>query len=174
MYLLNVSSYYNTEENPDFFEFKSNPSKFTKEIFNDKTSFINYFRMNKKNLIYDGILTLDGGIKFTYNNKSLIDETYWDDLPTLWAYLLNVMEDYYSNGRGKTYFPTQPIEVRLESINNKLILLVIDGIKMKIDYTCIDILLNEAEMFFKLLVHDLNLTTYGNELTQIDKIRKKI
>lgn len=68
--------------------------------------------------VEDGILTLDGGIIITYNYRIISEVSNWDDLPTLWAYLLNSIEELVEEGKSEFYFPSQPINVTLDIYKN--------------------------------------------------------
>ncbi|MFD2698983.1 hypothetical protein ACFSVM_00745 [Paenibacillus shunpengii] len=56
---------------------------------------------------------LNGAITLKYFQESLLDVTLWDLVDQLWAYILNVIENLMNLGEGETYFPDQPVKLRL-------------------------------------------------------------
>lgn len=155
----------------DLQDLVSNEEKYIVKL-DDQKNFINYIKSQMK--VEDGILTLDGGIIITYNYRIISEVSNWDDLPTLWAYLLNSIEELVEEGKSEFYFPSQPINVTLDIYKND---------KSKLDFkienkgfivgykTFIQEVLKRAEEFFNILVYELNLVKYDYELKQIEKIR---
>ncbi|MEI2368317.1 hypothetical protein V8V69_20205, partial [Niallia circulans] len=74
----------------DLQDLVSNEEKYIVKL-DDQKNFINNIKSQMK--VEDGILTLDGGIIITYNYRIISEVSNWDDLPTLWAYLLNSIEE---------------------------------------------------------------------------------
>ncbi|MEK4824048.1 hypothetical protein NSS71_05705 [Niallia sp. FSL W8-0951] len=155
----------------DLQDLVSNEEKYIVKL-DDQKNFINYIKSQMK--VEDGILTLDGGIIITYNYRIISEVSNWDDLPTLWAYLLNSIEELVEEEKSEFYFPSQPINVTLDIYKND---------KSKLDFkienkgfivgykTFIQEVLKRAEEFFNILVYELNLVKYDYELKQIEKIR---
>ncbi|MCM2980192.1 hypothetical protein M3599_04525 [Niallia circulans] len=99
----------------DLQDLVSNEEKYIVKL-DDQKNFINYIKSQMK--VEDGILTLDGGIIITYNYRIISEVSNWDDLPTLWAYLLNSIEELVEEEKSEFYFPSQPINVTLDIYKN--------------------------------------------------------
>lgn len=70
---------------------------------------------------------IEGVICFEYNGSVIMDFTYWDIIDQLWAYILNLIEDYLENEKAEVYFPDQPIKFKMKTINNNLILFSVES-----------------------------------------------
>lgn len=70
---------------------------------------------------------IEGVIYFEYNGVILMDFTYWDIIDQLWAYLINLVEDFFLNKESEVYFPDQPIKLKLKDINESLVLFTIES-----------------------------------------------
>lgn len=121
--------------------------------------------------IDDGIISLDGGVIISYHYKPLTDVTHWDDLPTLLAYTLNLIEDYIKNGQSSFYYPGQPIKVELQKEGHLAKLSVDDRSILVNSDLLIDRILYTNERFFGFLVREMELNKYQYELEQIKSIR---
>ena len=153
----------------------SHPTKYVLTMDGDYADFINYIKNNHAQFIDDGILSIDGGviIQINYQEITLIEQ--WDDLPTLWSYYLNVIEEYLENGEGEYYFPSQPIQIKLSSASKGKIRFSVD--KRTIEFTSTHFftsMIQQAETFFEMIVNDLGLLKYRSELLQIENIRNRM
>src|ERR1700751_209593 len=52
---------------------------------------------------------IEGFIRLTANHIDIIDQTMWDDVDQLWAYIADMISTLEKEGRASTYFPDQPI-----------------------------------------------------------------
>ncbi|MED4454872.1 hypothetical protein [Metabacillus fastidiosus] len=156
-------------------ELLSRPENYIISTENDIDGFVAFVKKNKDNLFEEGILALDGGICISQGYKKITDVGYWDDLPTLWAYLLNVIEDYLKEGEAKCYFPSQPIEINLKEGTQGNIIFSIEknslNVKKEIFF---DVFLEQASIFFDVLVNKLDLSSYEYEIKKIKEIKKSI
>lgn len=150
-------------------ELKNNPDNYCIYFQDCSVSIKDYIDIEN---MEDGILSLDGGIIINYQYKSLTDETYWDDLPTLLAYMLNLVEDYINSGEASFYYPDQPLKVMLEN-QGKLARFSIEEKSILIDdKLLINSILDNSQKFFYNIVNELGLNKYQFELDQIKSIRK--
>lgn len=122
--------------------------------------------------IDDGILNLDGGVIIEYNYKPLTDFSFWDDLPTLLSYMLNLVEEFKENGQASFYFPSQPMKVELKKEGTKAKFSVHEKSIVVNSDVLIDDILRNTRKFFELLTNELQLSKYQFELDQIESIRK--
>ena len=159
----------------DFQDLINNPTQYTVNIKNNWNEFVSIINNDRNRYIEDGILILDGGLSIKQYNKEILGFQYWDDLPTLWSYILNVIEEYLENGIGKAYFPSQPIKIQLKLLQNKKIHFLIGDHALEFEQKMLlGIILNRAEFFFNILVKELNLTKYNYEIEQIKKLKASI
>ncbi|MDN4526131.1 hypothetical protein [Fictibacillus fluitans] len=119
---------------------------------------------------------LNGAIILKHLDEFLLNVDCWDLVDQLWAYILNVTESLISTGEGETYFPDQPVKLKLKSISKDLVLYVLEA-----DYRTkvvlpkkdlIDILLSGAADFF----HAMEKTfkgkcNYQYEIQKISSLR---
>ncbi|MGG3799652.1 hypothetical protein [Metabacillus fastidiosus] len=159
----------------DLQELLSRPENYIISIENDLDKFIAFIKKNKDDMFEEGILALDGGISISQGYKKIIDVNYWDDLPTLWAYILNLIEDYLKEGKAKCYFPSQPIEINLKEASQDNIIFSIGknslNVKKEIFF---DVFLEQASIFFDILVNKLDLSPYQYEIKKIKEIKQLI
>ncbi|GAK78498.1 hypothetical protein BSMD_003950 [Bacillus subtilis Miyagi-4] len=95
----------------------------------------------------------------------------------LWAYFLNLIEEAIETGKSETYFPDQPLLLKMKSISNDMLLFEIDQ-KQKVLLPKLDFfesLLKNAKSFFE----TMNFVLEGNcdyeyELNKIDELQTKI
>jgi len=150
----------------------SKPNLYITSFEDNYNEFISHIKNNYDSYIKDGILTLDGGITMNYYHQEVWGIEYWDDLPTLWSYIVNVVEDYLVEGEGVCYFPSQPIEIRLFKTQGNKAQFSIDNNSFETEKGIfLTTLLNKAELFFSTLIKELNLSKYQYEINQIKKIR---
>ncbi|TKI70741.1 hypothetical protein FC756_06495 [Lysinibacillus mangiferihumi] len=156
----------------------NNPDKYTISINDNWDEFVSFINNNRSKYIEeDGLLTLDGGLSIKKYNKEILGVRYWDYLPELWAYILNVIEEYLEEGIGKCYFPDQPVRIQLKQLKNKKIQFLFDNDDHVLEFEqkmLLGIFLNRAEVFFNVLVKELDLTGYSYQIEKIQKLKTRI
>lgn len=121
---------------------------------------------------------LNGAITLKYFEHSLLDVTLWDLVDQLWAYILNVIENLIHSGEGETYFPDQPVKLRLKSIPGDNVLYEIeanDHYKVVLPKNeLIEALLDGAEEFFKSMEdYFKGKCNYQYEIDKIASLRNR-
>lgn len=86
---------------------------------------------------------LDGVLLMSYQDKILMDYSYWDDITDLWHYFINSIEELQIASKSYFTFPSQPLPVSIE--------LNADRIKMTIDKNSINI---DAKSFFAIMIQE--------------------
>jgi hypothetical protein len=103
---------------------------------------------NKLNRFY-----IEGVIHLTYNNKTIMDFTYYDLIDHLWEYLLSMIEEFLEKKKSEMSFPDQPLPVSMEYISDQYILFSINFVKYKLPkYEFLEALLVGAEDFFEKMI----------------------
>lgn len=120
---------------------------------------------------------LNGAIKLTYCEQTLLDVTLWDLVDQLWAYILNVVESLLMTGEGETYFPDQPVKLHLKSISGDLVLYEIEAnehIKVVLPKNeFIETILEGADDFFKNMEECFKgKCSYQYEIEKIKTLRR--
>ncbi|MEK5068724.1 hypothetical protein [Sporosarcina sp. FSL K6-1508] len=152
-----------------------NPSQYIINVEDDYNKLISIITKDQDRYIENGIITIEGGIFIKQHYQEISGVKYWDDLPTLWSYILNVMEEYLVDGQAKIYFPSQPIKIQLKKLYRKKIEFLIDHNRLIIEQDIFyKTFLDRAESFFNILVNKLDLEKYEYEIKQIQKIRLMI
>ncbi|MGP3780147.1 hypothetical protein ACTWKC_01920 [Bacillus sp. 4A_MP3] len=107
----------------------------------------------------------------------MLDATMWDLVDQLWAYFLNLIEETIETGESETYFPDQPLLLKMKSISNDMLLFEIDE-KQKVLLPKLDFfktLLKNAKGFFETMISFLEENCdYDYELNKIDELLTKI
>lgn len=121
---------------------------------------------------------IEGVIYFEYMGVAFMDFKYWDIIDSLWAYMINSIEECIINGQSEFYFPDQPIKVTIKTVSKDSLLLSVEAHEiirltlLKIDF--FENVLNEGEKFLKKLQYYLgNRIAYSYELDKIDYLREK-
>lgn len=103
-------------------------------------------------------------------DQIILDFKLWDYIDQLWAYLVDLIENFILNNNSETLFPDQPIKVKLKKLSDEYLILILENNdhytwtlpKQEIFIT----LLNESQKFFTNITEGLNLSnyfgTYGN------------
>lgn len=120
---------------------------------------------------------LSGAIILKYGEQDLLDVTMWDLVDQLWAYFLNLIEEAIETGKSETYFPDQPLLLKMKSISNDMLLFEISQqqkvLLPKLDF--FEALLKNAKSFFETMNFVLEETCdYEYELNKIDELQTKI
>ena len=104
----------------------------------------------KKDLDLDYI---DGVLQLIYNNQEIISFRSYDLIDHLWAYFLNMMEEFLQKQKTKMYFPDQPLPMSMENISDQYILFSINSVQWTLPkYEFFNALLMGAKDFFEKLM----------------------
>lgn len=128
----------------------------------------------KKDLDLDYI---EGVLHLTYNNQVIIDFTYYDLIDQLWAYFLNMIEEFLQNNVSEMSFPDQPLPMSISNISDNYILFSINFIQWKLPkYEFFNALLMGAKDFFEkmILLIEEEKESCLFELGRIRKLEPKI
>ncbi|URZ08489.1 hypothetical protein [Clostridium felsineum] len=130
---------------------------------------------NKLDLNY-----LGGAIYLKYGDEVILDFKLCDYVDQLWAYILNLVENFILTGESETLFPDQPAKIKFKKISDEYMIMVLET-NTRYTWTLpskefLITLLNESEMFFKSITESLRLTEehYGFEISKIQKLKEKI
>ncbi len=110
--IVDIKDFYLKEQVYDLDDLIKNPNAYIGG-FNTE-SLVTLMKANRKKYIESGILLIEGGIAFTSSYKEIGQLPIFDDLPSLYGYYLNAMEEYLEEGIAAFYYPSQPIGVKLE------------------------------------------------------------
>lgn len=88
---------------------------------------------------------------------------------------MNAIEEFLDEEVANFYYPSQPIEVRLEKNTNGKTKISIDNQELLVSTDLLlNMILSNSESFFKILVNELGLKKYVYELKQIELIKEKL
>lgn len=170
---MDVKNFYLKKNVFDLDDLMSNPSSYIGGFNNQ--FIIDVVKDDKKKYIEDGLLTLDGSLIFNEGNKEIGGIPLFDDLASLYAYYLNAVEEFMTEEVVDFYYPSQPIEVRLQKVNGNKTKISVDSQSLVIDTELLlNSILSNSESFFKLLVNELKLGKYAYEIKQIENIKEKL
>lgn len=124
---------------------------------------------------------IDGVLYLTYKKKVIIDFTYWDLIDHLWAYILNMIEDFLENKKITTMgFPDTAIEMKMKYLNDcYMIFSIYRGTLLELklpQYEFLQALLIGAKHFFEKAILSIqrNSNYYRIELKRIEQLEPKI
>jgi len=96
---------------------------------------------------------IEGVIHLTYNDKIIMGFTYYDLIDQLWAYFLNMIEEFLKNQFSEMSFPDQPLPMSMANISDDYILFSINFIQWKLPkYEFLNALLCGAKDFFEKMI----------------------
>lgn len=130
---------------------------------------------NKLDLNY-----LEGAIYLKYGDEVILDFKLWDYVDQLWAYMLNLIEEFSLNGSSEILFPDQPAKIKFKKISDDYMIM---DLETNTCYTWtlpskefLITLLNESEVFFNSITENLGLTDkqYGFEISKTQKLKEQI
>lgn len=123
---------------------------------------------------FNRAINIEGAIYICYKGREVSPLIYWDEVDSLWAYYLNLIEEYLENGNATCYFPGQPIPIILKKAGNKM-LFSVNNVEILVEERYfLSILLNKAQEFFEFLSGISLNNYYENEISQIKSILAKI
>ncbi|MFG2359784.1 hypothetical protein [Streptomyces sp. NPDC048521] len=77
---------------------------------------------------YDGDpFYVEGALALTVNGVQLIDQSMWDYVDQLWAYLVKLTIEAKKSGRAEVLFPDQPIHLSIERVGQSDLLIRCDA-----------------------------------------------
>ncbi|PAF21727.1 hypothetical protein CHH49_09800 [Terribacillus saccharophilus] len=137
---------------------------------NNKDRCVEFVKANIDELLNDNLLSFDGGISFKYQYREYLGVEYWDDLPMLWAFIINTLEECLESGEGKCLFPGQPVEIAMKDKGT--------NIQIQFDHQTVTLdkklvvkeLLSHGKLFYETLVKDLNLSAYKYDLDRVNRL----
>ncbi|MDG5789611.1 hypothetical protein QA612_19315 [Evansella sp. AB-P1] len=101
-------------------DLKTNPYEYLLSIKNQREDASKLLGNIKNNTADGELLRIEGVIYIEYNGKKIIPFTFWDEISTLWPYLINLIEDYIENEEAIYDFPSQPIPISLSRQRSKV------------------------------------------------------
>lgn len=123
---------------------------------------------------------LAGAIYLKYGDDVIFDFKLWDYVDQLWAYIINLVEDFILKGNAETFFPDQPVKMVLKVMSDDYVLFILES-STKNTWTVpkqqfLSTLLDSSEYFFDKLTENLGLDDnyYCNELNKIKELKRKI
>lgn len=123
---------------------------------------------------------LEGAIYLKYGDEVILDFTLWDCIDQLWAYILNLVEEFVLNDHSEMLFPDQPVKIKFKKVSNEYMIMILET-NTRHTWTLpskefLITLLNESEIFFKSISESLNLTEerYDFEISKIHELKQKI
>jgi len=115
---------------------------------------------------------IEGVIHLTYNNQVIMDFTYYDLIDHLWAYFLNMIEEFLQTRKSSMSFPDQPLPMSMENISDNEILFSINYIQWKLPKNeFFSALLSGAKDFFEKMILLLE-EDKDSHLFQLQKVKK--
>ncbi len=120
---------------------------------------------------------IEGVLHLSYNNKTIIPFTYYDLIDQLWAYFLNMIEEFLQKNFSEISFPDQPLPMSMSNISDDYILFSINFVQWKLPkYEFFNALLMGAKDFFEkmilLIEEEKKYSIY--QLNKIKKLELKI
>lgn len=123
---------------------------------------------------------LSGAIYLKYEDDVILDFRLWDYIDQLWAYILNLIEDFILKGSSETFFPDQPVKIIFKSMSYDYMIVVIES-KNYCTYVVprqqfLNTLLDSSEYFFYNITESLKLDNshYSFEIGKIKELREKV
>ena len=119
---------------------------------------------------------IDGAICIKYNDEVLIDFEYYDLIPDLWSYILNMTEDYLKTGYGETDFPDTPVQLEFKRIKEGYMEYNLDNERIAIlpEKEFFNMIVKESKLFFKNICKGVGLSEerYFGIFKGIEDIKK--
>ena len=121
---------------------------------------------------------LEGALIIKYNERTILDFTYYDLIDQLLMYFLNMLNDLQAKDASRCGFPDMPIEIKIKRINKIIFHLSFEGseiVEFKVpEYEFVRALLDEAHHFFTVVQPALHFPAshYQFALGQIKNLRK--
>jgi len=157
------------------------PEKLIEDL-DDAVSFPNKYFINISDLNENKYLKksldldyLDGAIYLTYYSEVIIGFREWDLVDQLWAYVINLIEEFLGNKQSSTYLPDQFIKLEMKEITSKELLFVVESNNEFKKFLLptnqfVNMLIKSAKHFFEQISN-----FYSNDMLysfELDKIKK--
>lgn len=170
---MEIKSFYLTKNVFDLEDLMNHPELYVGGSNNQKM--LSFIKEQESKYVQDGLLEIEGSITFSNHGLCIGDLPIFDDLATLYSYYLNAIEEYIDNGVAQFYYPSQPIEVKMEKVPRGDVCLSIGSKQIVfLEVELLEKILMLAREFFGVLVEDLSLGKYKYEIGQIKKLREKL
>ncbi len=78
---------------------------------------------------------INGAIICRINNQKLFNETHWDLVDQLWAYILQGLESLQSDTDFSIYFPDQPLQLSFCLLNPKVVEVILGNKQFRFERT---------------------------------------
>jgi len=121
---------------------------------------------------------LEGALIIKYNERTILDFTYYDLIDDLLAYFLNMLDELQTKDVSHCSFPDMPTEIKIKRINKNMFNISFEGgekVAFKVpEYEFVRALLDEAHHFFTVAQPVLHFpkSHYLYQLNQIKNLRK--
>ena len=170
---LDIKNFFLKKDVFDLGDLISNPSLYIGGF--DNQFLVDIVEINKEKFIEDSVLNIEGSVIFKVGGKEIGGIPLFDDLASLYAYYLNAIEEFLVEEIANFYYPSQPIEVRMEKASEGNTKISIDNQSLVVSTDLLlRLILSSSESFFKLLVNELDLNKYQYEVKQIERIKERL
>lgn len=123
---------------------------------------------------------LDGAIFLSYYDDIIFGFQEWDLVDQLWAYLINLVEEYLENSKSEIGFPDQPLNMVMSKVSNDLLTFSLISDEKRVwqlptrDF--FNAILENAELFFSTIKSYFGdyREIYSDELLRIRALKEKI
>lgn len=123
---------------------------------------------------------LAGAIYLKYEDNVILDFKLWDYVDQLWAYILNLVEDFILKDSSETFFPDQPIKMMLKKMSKDYMIFVLESstrctwVVPRQEF--LSTLLDSSEYFFNSITESLRLGDghYSYELGKIKELKRML
>lgn len=157
----------------DIADLEKDPYSYLIHLQHEKVEAIELLRGKVENP-FNRAIDIEGSIYICYKGREVSPLIYWDEVDSLWAYYLNLIEEYLENGYATCYFPGQPIPIILKKGSNNM-LFSVNNVEILVEERYfLSKLLNKAQEFFDFLSNISLNNFYENEISQIKSILAKI
>lgn len=119
---------------------------------------------------------IEGAIELVIDGTELLTTRMWDYVDQLWAYILDGAAKVAEGKNASTFFPDQPIELKLDPIGESARVTVVcdDEVSASVDRRhFLSEIVREAEIFFRKLEHLLP-SRYDHELECIEQLKRTL
>jgi len=169
--MFTIKSYIQHPKRPikDFVKVNKDPLYYFIDIDNTKE-----ILSIKKNL---DLYYIYGVLYMCYNNQTIINFTNYDLIDHLWAYLLNMTEEFLQSKKSEMYFPDQPLPMSMKNSSDNYILFSINYVQWKLPkYEFLSTLIHHAKIFFEkmILLIEEKSNIYQKQLQKIKFLELKI
>lgn len=172
--MLQIESLLLKRDVEDLRDLALNPDEYYISIQDNREDAKNLLKSLKEFKDEKDLFYVDGVIFIKIGWKVIIPYGFWDEISSLWPYLINLIEDYQNAGKAECSFPNQPITIEMSKLDSRFLLFSVDDNKLKIEEQYfISILLDAAEDYFTFLYEAIGeLDSF--ELNRINKLKAQM